>query len=43
MKNYLANKSFSRGVETLGAEATLTERADRCWAALRWGDTAAAI
>lgn len=24
MKNYLANKSFSRGVETLGAEASMT-------------------
>ena len=28
--------------ETHREEATLTERADRCWAALRWGDTAAA-
>ena len=24
MKNYMANKSFSRGVETIGAEASLT-------------------
>ena len=23
MKNYMANKSFSRGVETLGAEASM--------------------
>jgi len=23
MKNYMANKSFSRGIETLGAEASM--------------------
>lgn len=28
--------------ETHREEATLTERADNCWSALRWGDTAAA-
>jgi len=33
MKNYMANKSFSRSVETLGAEASMVFVGNKCFAA----------